>query len=392
MAVDLATFERLLTDEGRALVAEVHARAGVESDLALGTRLRREHDPALVAAAVTQNHLRSKAVAKFGPDAAELWFTHDALEQSTRHTVATARAERLRDQGVAAVLDLGCGIGGDLVALARAGLRVRGVERDPVRAAIARANLAALGLQGEVLTADLAEVEAGADEVVFLDPARRSGAGRVFDVDAMEPPWSVVTDRLRERAVVKTMPGIEHRHLPDDVEAQWVSDGGDLVEACLWSPDLATPGSSARRRATLLPGPLELTGDGSPAEVGPLGTWLHEPDDAVIRAGLVGALAERLDAHLLDAHLAYLTSAAPSPDDLARSFRILEELPYREKQLRAALVARDVGTLTIKKRGVDVSPERLVRRLRLDGSRTAVVVLARVGPGARAFLVEPASG
>ncbi|GAA2078405.1 class I SAM-dependent methyltransferase [Aeromicrobium halocynthiae] len=386
--MDLATFERLLTDEGRALVAEVHARAGVESDLALGTRLRREHDPALVAAAVTQNHLRSKAVAKFGPDAADLWFTHDALEQSTRHTVATARAERLLDHGVPGVLDLGCSIGGDLLALARVGLRVRGVEQDPVRAAIARANLAALGLDGEVSTADLAEVEARADEVVFLDPARRSGTGRVFDVEAMEPPWTLVTARLEERAVVKTMPGIEHRHLPDGVEAQWVSDGGDLVEACLWSPDLAT----TSRRATLLPGPLELTGDGSPAEVGPLGTWLHEPDDAVTRAGLVGALAQRLDARLLDPHLAYLTSDGPSTDGLARSFRVVEELPYREKQLRAALVARDVGTLTIKKRGVDVSPERLVRRLRLDGSRTAVVVLARVGSGARAFLVEPAGG
>lgn len=385
--MDVATFEQLLTEEGQALVAEVHSRAGIESDLALGTRLRRDHDPALVAAAVTQNHLRGKAVAKFGPDAARLWFTHDALEQSTRHTVATARAERLRDQGVAAVLDLGCSIGGDLLALARAGLRVRGVEHDPVRAAIARANLAALGLEGEVLTADLADVAAGAGEVVFLDPARRSGAGRVFDVTAMEPPWPVVTDHLRQRAVVKTMPGIEHRHLPDDVEAQWVSDGGDLVEACLWSPDLAT----AARRATLLPGPLELTGDGSPAGVGPLGTWLHEPDDAVIRAGLVGALAERLDAHLLDEHLAYLTSDGPCTDGLARSFRVVEELPYREKQLRAALLDRDVGTLTVKKRGVDVSPEKLVRRLRLNGSRSAVVVLARVGSGARAFLVEPAA-
>ena len=387
VAVDLATFEQLLTDEGRALVAQVHARAGIESDLALGTRLRRDHDPALVAAAVTQNHLRGKAVGKFGPEAADLWFTHDALEQGTRHTVATARAERLRSHGAEAVLDLGCGIGGDLLALARAGLRVRGVERDPVRAAIARANLAAQGLEGEVLTADLADVQPDADEVAFLDPARRSGAGRVFDVDAMEPPWSVVTERLRRRTVVKTMPGIEHRLLPGDVEAQWVSDGGDLVEACLWSPDLA----GAPRRATVLPGPHELTGDGSPADVGPLAAWLHEPDDAVIRAGLVGTLADRLGAHLLDENLAYLTSDDPSPDPLAQSFRVIEEVPFREKQLRAALVAHDVGPLTVKKRGVDVSPEKLVRRLRLDGTRPAVVVLARIGAGARAFLVEPAT-
>ena len=108
-----------------------------------------------------------------------MYFTHDALEQATRATVARARARRLKAAGVAAVVDLGCGIGGDLVAFARAGLRVRGVERDPVRAAIARANLRALGLDGEVIEADLARRRSRcSDEVPFLDPARRDGHGR----------------------------------------------------------------------------------------------------------------------------------------------------------------------------------------------------------------------
>ncbi|HZG97582.1 MAG TPA: SAM-dependent methyltransferase, partial [Nocardioidaceae bacterium] len=74
--MDLDTFERLLGPAGQALLAEVHACAGRESDLALGTRLRRSHDTALVAAAVTQNHLRGQARAKFGPEAARMYFTH----------------------------------------------------------------------------------------------------------------------------------------------------------------------------------------------------------------------------------------------------------------------------------------------------------------------------
>ncbi|MGH3457976.1 THUMP-like domain-containing protein [Aeromicrobium sp.] len=384
--MDLATFEQLLSPAGQDLLAEVGARAGIESDLALGTRLRRDHAPELVAAAVTQNHLRRRAEPKFGPESALLFFTHDALEQATRASVARARAARLVESGVTAVIDLGCGIGGDLVALARAGLRVRGVELDPVRAAVARANLAALGLDGEVVEGDLGDVAPLSDEVPFLDPARRDGRGRVFDPAAMTPSWDVVARHLARPAVVKALPGLPHHLVPEGVEAQWVSDGGDLVEACLWGPGLAT----APRRATALPSGAELVGVGDPGEVGDVGTWLHEPDDAVIRAGLVGELARRMDGRLIDQHLAYVTTDEPASDALVRSFRIVEELPYREKQLRAALVARDVGTLTVKKRGVDVVPEDLIKRLKLKGTRPATVILARIDDGARAFLVETA--
>ena len=382
--MDVTTLERLLAPEGQDLLAEVEARAGVESDLALGTRLRRSHSAELVAAALTQHELRTKANSKFGDDAARMYYSHDALEQATRATVARTRARRLKAAGVTAVVDLGCGIGGDLVAFARAGLRVRGVERDPVRAAIARANLRALGLDGEVVEADLADVQPMSDEVPFLDPARRDGHGRVFDPASMTPSWDVVSRYLVQPAVVKTLPGFPHSLLPEGVEAQWVSDGGDLVEACLWGPGLAT----APRRATALPSGAEIIGFGEPGEVGEVGGWLHEPDDAVIRAGLVGELASRMGGRLVDAHLAYVTTDEKSSDPLARSFHVVEELPYREKPMRAALAAHDVGTLTVKKRGVDVVPEQLVKRLKLKGNRSATVILARIDDGARAFLVE----
>ena len=381
--MDLATFERLLEPGGQELLAEVAKRAD-ESDLALGTSLRRSHPAELVAAAITQQQLRANARGKFGDDAERMYFSPDALEQATRSTVARARAHRLKAAGTTAVVDLGCGIGGDLVAFAQVGLRVRGVERDPVRAAIARANLHALDLVGEVVEADLADVQPLPDEVPFLDPGRRDGHGRVFDPASMTPPWDVVSRYLTRPAVVKTLPGFPHSLLPEGVEAQWVSDGGDLVEACLWGPGLAT----APRRATALPSGAEIVGFGNPGEVGEMGGWLHEPDDAVIRAGLVGELASRMGGRLVDPHLAYVTTDERSTDPLARSFRVVEELPYREKQMRAALTARDVGTLTVKKRGVDVVPEQLVKRLKLKGTHTATVILARIDAGARCFLVE----
>ncbi len=383
--MDVETFEQLLTPAGSLLLAEIAACAGVESDLALGTRLRKTFAPDLVAAAVTQNHLRGKAARKFGPAADHMFFTHDALEQATRSVVADHRAQRLTAMGATAVVDLGCGIGGDLVALGRAGLQIRGVERDPVRAAIARANLAAAGLDGEVQVGDAEQARLSDDEVAFIDPARRDARGRTFSTADLQPSWAWVRRHLAGRAVAKVMPGLAHAEVPDGVEAEWVSDGGDLVEACLWG----APFAGVRRRATVLPTGDTLTVTGEPPAIADVGAHLYEPDDAVIRAGLVSDFAATVGGWLPDPHIAYVSTDTWHPTPFARGFRIVDELPFREKPLKAALQARRIGTLTIKKRGVDIVPEQLIRRLKLKGPNRALVVMTRVQGSGRAFLVEP---
>src|SRR5204863_8952386 len=99
---------------------------------------------------------------------------------------------------------------------------------------------------------------------------------------------------LRRDACVKVAPGIPHSLVPEGVEAEWVSDGGEVKEAALWSGRTAT----ARHRATVIPasnsgraGLASLTDDGDPGiegvGVGEVGAFLYEPDGAVIRAGLV---------------------------------------------------------------------------------------------------------
>ena len=376
-----------MTAEGQRLLAEVHERAGIESDLALGTRLRKTHDFALVAAAVTQNHLRQKAVAKFGDDAAQMYFTPEALEQSTRGSVSRYRASRLAATGSTRVVDLGCGIGGDLIAFAKAGMAVRGIELDPVRAAIAQANLDALGLSGTIECSDATGAAIAGGETAFVDPARRDGRGRVFDPKNFTPSWDFVTTLLEGKAVVKIMPGIAHSLVPDGVEAEWISDGGNLVEACLWGQ----PYASARRRATLLPGAATLTEAEDPgdARTNAPGAVIYEPDDAVIRAGLVTAVAAQVGGWLLDQHIAYVSSNELARTPFARAFHVIEELPFREKALKAALVQRDIGTLTIKKRGVDIVPKTLIKRIRLKGSRTATVIMTRVQGAGKAYLVAP---
>ena len=388
--MDLEAFRWLLTDDGRQLLdlAAEQAAGRPGDELAHQAALRRHASADRVAAALTQVELRQRATAKFGALASRMWFTHDGLEQATRLSVARHRAGRLQAASTATLVDLGCGIGGDLVAAAEAGITAAGVDLDPVRVAVAEANLAALGLPGAVMVADATTLDTTPFDVAFADPARRSGAGRTFSPEGWTPPWSFVERLLARDSCVKVAPGIPHELVPDGVEAEWVSDHGEVKEAALWSGRLA----STRRRATVIGrgGLATLTEEDDPgAEVRPIGDYLYEPDGAVIRAGLVTAVAAGVDGGLVDTHIAYVTGDTAYRTPFARGYRVLEELPYREKQLKAALRERGVGVLTIKKRGVSVKPEELRQRLGLRGEGTATIVLTRVAGHGTALLVEP---
>ena len=141
--MDVPTLEWLLTDPGRDLL-EVAMAAYVDAagdPVRAATTVRKsERDPERAAAALTQAELRTRAVAKFGDLAPLMFFTPDALEQATRLRVAEHRAARLAAARPTSVVDLGCGIGGDLIAFARAGLTAAGVDLDPVRVTAARAS------------------------------------------------------------------------------------------------------------------------------------------------------------------------------------------------------------------------------------------------------------
>ncbi|GGL75111.1 methyltransferase [Streptomyces fumigatiscleroticus] len=384
--------DALLTPEGRALLDEVRGTEPAR-ELAVATRLRREHPAELVSAALGQTRLRQRAAAKFGAeDAGRMFFTPNGVEQSTRASVAAYRAERFRALGVTSVADLCCGIGGDAIALARAGIRVLAVDRDPLTAAVARANAEALGLAGliEVREADVTEVDTSGFDAVFVDPARRGGRGRVFDPEAYSPPlsWAVGAARTAPRAALKVAPGIPHEVVPAEAEAEWVSDGGDVKEAVLWFG--TEPGAV---RATLLPGPRTLLSGRLPdPPVRTPGRYLYEPDGAVVRAHLVAEVAGLVGGGLLDATIAYVTADELRPVPYATAYEITDVLPFNVKKLKALLRERGVGTLTVKKRGSAVEPEELRRKAlpKPQGTGAVTVFLTRVAGAPAMLLGHPA--
>ncbi|MEU4559027.1 class I SAM-dependent methyltransferase [Actinoplanes sp. NPDC023936] len=385
---------RLLTPAGAEALA-VAAEVGDAEPLAAASAVRaRGIGAELAAAALTQASLRGRAACKFGPDATRMFFTRPGLEQATRAEVAARRAARLAAAGARSMADLGCGLGADAIAAARQGIRVHAVDADPLTAAVAAANAEALGLAGLITVecADATTVEVEKYDAVFADPARRqAGRGRVFDPKSYSPPWDFVAalpDRV-PRTALKLAPGIDHALLPPGAEGEWVSVGGDLVEAAFWCGPLARE----PRRATLLAagGVSELTGSGvEAAPVGPVGAYLYDPDPAVVRSHLVAEFAATVGGRLGDREIAYVYTDDPVDTPFARRLGVTDVMPFSLKKLRALLRERGIGRLEIRKRGSALVPDQLRKDLRLSGPNGAGLVLTRVD-GAPVVLITTAA-
>ncbi|WP_029149480.1 class I SAM-dependent methyltransferase [Microbacterium indicum] len=396
--MEMAELDALLTPEALALVDELDPVETTNDVARAVSRLRAAgHGPALVSAVVGQVRLRRRAEQKFGPFAERMLFTRAGLEQATRMSVSAHHAGRFARTGIRSVADLGCGIGGDALAFAALGLDVTAVDADEVTAALAAYNLSPFrgGDQrirvapGRAEETDLAGVDA-----VWLDPARRTSGHsetRRVSADDYSPSLDWAYGLADDRPVgIKLGPAHDRDAIPAGWEAQWISVDGSTVELVLWSGSLRRDGVG--RAALVIRGDeaheLTAPADAADEPVRPLGAFLHEPEGSVIRARLVGEVARALDAGPVAEGIAYLTSDAEATSSFARSFRIREQLPADPKALAKALRSRGIGTLEIKKRGVDVDPAELRKRLRLQGPGSATLFVMRVAGKRIALLAD----
>ena len=374
--VDLAAIDALLSPEGRSLLVELAENPpALNDEIAVITRLRKTHSPALVAAAVEQAALRVRARAKFSK-ASEMFFTRAGLEQASSERMATHHAERYGE--FSHVADLCCGVGGDLIGLA-SGREVVAVDVDRIHSRLSKMNADVYGVGASVIPvcADVHDLPLDGIQAVFVDPARRT-ANRRFGPGMSEPSIAWCSS-LAERGIavgVKAAPGLPDDLVPPNWEAEFVSEHRELKECALWSPRLAT----VQRRATLLPGGETLTG-ARPASVpvAPPGRFLIDPDPAVTRAGLVQHLAEALGpVWRIDEQVAFLSSDTPIETAFGRTLEIAASQPWSLARLKQMLRDLDVGTVDIRKRGSAVDVDEIQRRLKLTGRRAATVVLTRV--------------
>lgn len=373
----------LLSTAGRSAVALARTLdLSPSGRLAAAEHVRDAAGPELGPLALEQALLKQRATVKH-PRGGDLWWTGEALEQSSSYDVAVHRAARFA--GCQRVLDLCCSVGGDLLPLA-AVAPVVGVDVDATRLMLAAENARVLGLDVTLVRADVTRLAtAGA---VFVDPARRAGGRRVFDPRSYTPGLDVVLPWVGrvERLGVKVAPGIDYAHLPPEIEVEVVSLRGDVKEAVLWA---GAARRGARRTATLLPGGHVLTDSPAPRPaVRPPGRFLLDPDGAVVRAHLVEQVVSAVGGWLLDDTIAYVSADAVTPTPYGRWYEVLEALPFGLKPLRERLRAHDAGQLVVKKRGTAVQPDVLRRQLKLSGSKEVTVVLTRSAGRQIALIVK----
>jgi SAM-dependent methyltransferase len=369
--------DQLLTAPGQHLLDRLRGEDVTPGQaLKLASELRGEYDPDLVAAALTQQALRRAGRDKFSR-AQDMLFTRDGLEQSSSELTADHSARRFA--GLNRAADLCCGIGGNLIALARAVRLVLAVDADPGTLRFAWHNAAAYGLAQAVVPvcADVRDLDLGPGglDAVYIDPARRGGGQRMRAGDSHPPlAWCFSLRGQVPLVCIKAAPGLPRELVPAGWETEFVAVGRALKEAVLWSPGFAT----SQSRATVLPGGHTLTaGEGDRVPVAAPGEYLLDPNPAVTRAGLVQELAREVGGWQIDPMIAFLAASRPVTTPFARTLRVLESMPWQEKQAARKLRELGIGSADIRRRGLAGDVGQIHRRLRLEGDRSAVIVLTR---------------
>ncbi len=331
--------------------------------------------------------LRERARGRF-PEADRMLFVREALEQATHAELAKYHAgffpsgER--------VVDLTLGIGGDGLALAARG-PLLGFELDPERADLARWNLAALGLDGEVCEADgLAWLREHGAEYVLADPARRVEGRRTLDPADFAPDPVAVAEAAKgaRRWLMKLTP-----MLPDATlsalapRVEFVSFGGECREALLvggedhlsssGEVDGATSGSWATH-----PHREPLRGDTTVPETDAPDGWFHDADPAAVRAHALGGFGLAALGDLPG----YLVGPERVESPWLRSYRVVEDVA--PKRLKATLRALGSAAPVLKQRGARQDLDRWRKELGHHGDRPLAVAFYLRGAAVRALILE----
>ncbi len=381
-------------DDYRWLVsADAEPWLAVEADdpVRLVSRLRKDLLAERAHLVAEQIDLRHRARDKFHL-ADRMFFTRKGLEQATDEQIAAYKASRF-PSGVL-VSDLCCGIGGDLVALCARG-PVFGADRDAIVSLLATVNVQVHGFGDRctLVAADIAAAELGAG-AWHCDPDRRPAGRRATRGDLFEPSMEMLDKLLAKNrdAAIKLAPATEAPAAwQQSAELMWIESRGECRQQVAWFGDLAK--FPSRRAATILCADgQQRTVVGQAEELPPMahqiGRFLYEPAAAVLAAKLTAVMCLEHNVASINPGIAYLTGDNPIDDRALTVFEVVDVFPFDRKQLRAYCRERNIGRLEIKKRGVELDPEKLRQEIIGGGDNSVTILIAPHQQQTRAFITR----
>lgn len=345
----------------------------------------------------TQIELRRKAAEKI-----PLWaekgclFDRTALEQCTGDVAADLKF----DISGTTALDLTMGLGVDTSYLASRFGRVTAVEQNPALCKLGAHNFAQLGLENiSIRNADAAqflrEQPDQSWEWIYIDPARRDGAGRrLFGFAECEPdvlqmlpellragknvwikasPMLRIEDALQQLGVpaevrviavngeCKEINFLLGAGIQDKIEARWQRDGQNF--AFSGSPSMAVSGFTPPHETPF---------------------YLLEPDVSIYVADLATDYFDQFDSPFGMNHpMGYFFTETLPPGFSGRAFQVLEMAPYKPKTLKKALHGYGFNRIHITSRNFDIPIAEVRKRLNFKDGEDGFLLLTRFPNGER---------
>ena len=385
------SLERLTRGDGANALAE--AMTWETPGPAQVARLRRTLDATTASAALEVSRARRSLRGRVA-GWADFWCDRESAAQSSDDESSAWKARRFA--GVGPTIDLCCGAGADLAAIAKV-TSVRGVDLRPERAWMAKRNASCAAITHDVTALAFDE------GIAHIDPARREegSSRRRHGWEAMMPDGAFILDLSRrlDGLMVKLGPGLDipPDQVPAGSELAVLSRDGRLTQAVLSCGSLARhPGL---RIAVMLRQGVEMVGlpTWSPARGDPAWTpseawdrFIAEPDASLERTGLLpmAARAEGLRERAPGLGLCTRREAPGAPSPWFRWFECIESSPARIDHLARRLGELNAGEVDVKVRGGAADANAWSRALRGKGTASFVVFVHRLGQGAEAVIAR----
>ncbi|QDU29610.1 hypothetical protein ETAA8_47250 [Anatilimnocola aggregata] len=368
---------------------------GGQVDVRLAASLRKSQSASRAHLLLEQVELRSRARAKFSQPE-KMFFTRKGLEQTTDEVLAAHKATRIAEIGTTErmIVDLCCGVGGDLLAFATKGIAA-GYDADAVTSHFAACNLRAFDRTASRAVNDLATANSVQDAKAWhIDPDRRPTGERTIQLADYEPGPDFLHALLKvnPHGAMKIAPAadVNGAEWPAH-ERQWLGSRGECRQQVLWFGNLAQrPGQhvativSAAGVATSFAGEAAVVV--APAEE--FDAYIYEPDATILAAQLAGAFATAFQLSGITTGGGYLTGASPIENPLLATFKVRDVLPFDVKKLKAYCREHHLGQLEIKKRGVDLQPHHLRREIMAKSDDPAVIFVTPFAGGVKAIVAD----